>query len=316
MPKRTRIPAHPTNYRVGRNAVIRYVVIHTGETDEGSTPAEGMGSWFAQNHGPGRASSAHQGADTDSICTYVDGANTAYGAPGVNATGYHVEHAGRAGQTVSQWADRDSLLILDNGALAVAEACVRYDVPARYLTDAQLRAGVERGIITHAQASRVLGGDHTDPGPNFPLDAYLRLVRSHVARITGATAPSTPERDWFDMATTAELRAVLIEAMKDKAVLDEITRYVWTGNPSVASPDGKTRWTGGSMVRDTDLLTRKLIADVGALRGIVVELAGGAQLSASQIEAAAKAGAAAALDERIVAAAVTLDVTPPAGGTA
>lgn len=103
--KRTRIPAHPTNFRAGRPGPVRYIVIHTGETDEGTTPAEGMGSWFAQYHGPGRASSAHQGVDTDSACTYVADGDTAFGAPGVNATGWHLELAGRAGQTSGQWAE-------------------------------------------------------------------------------------------------------------------------------------------------------------------------------------------------------------------
>lgn len=180
MVQRTSIPAHPTNYYVGRRDQIKYVVIHTGETNEGTTAAEGMGNWFATDHGAGGRSSAHRGADTDSICTYVADANTAFGAPGVNANGWHLEHAGRAGQTTGQWDDAASQLILANGALAAAEASQRLGIPARWLTDAELRAGSVKGFIAHAQASRVLGGTHWDPGPNFPADRYIALVHSHL----------------------------------------------------------------------------------------------------------------------------------------
>ena len=193
MVSRTSVPAHPTNYYVGRVRPITYIVIHTGETDEGTTPAEGMGNWFAQEHPAGQRSSAHRGADTDSICTYVADGDTAFGAPNVNASGWHLEHAGRAGQTSAQWDDDASRLILANGALAAAEASQRLGVPARWLTDAELRAGNVKGFITHAQASRVLGGTHWDPGPNFPATRYMTLVRSHLGSPSAVQAPAPQE---------------------------------------------------------------------------------------------------------------------------
>lgn len=176
------------NYREGRLKRIRLVVIHSGETGEGSTAAEGMGNWFAN---PAASGSAHIGVDSDSACRYVDDNDTAFGAQGANADGLHLEHAGRAGQTTSQWADAYSKATLDNGSTICAEWAVKYDIPARWLTDAQLRDGVSRGFTTHEQCKRVFGGSHWDPGPNFPKATYMGAIAAKVARLKGVAPPVT-----------------------------------------------------------------------------------------------------------------------------
>jgi hypothetical protein len=180
--KETVIPAHHTNYRVGRNKAIRLAVIHCGEVPEAPTSAEGMGRWFASYHGIGKASSTHKGVDTDSACTYVADGNTAAAAPGANNDGLHVELSGYARQTGVQWLDPASKLILAHGAIIVARWCKKYAIPARWLTDAQLADGKTKGLTTHAQITRVFGtrGGHTDPGPNFPADYFLRLVQRYL----------------------------------------------------------------------------------------------------------------------------------------
>lgn len=186
MVKRTSVPAHPGNYHRGRLGGIRVIVIHSGETGEGNTAAEGMGSWFAN---PAARASAHKGVDPDSICTYVPDASTAWAAPGANADGLQLELAGRAGQTTAQWDDTASRAILANGATVVREWCAQHGIPARWLTDAQLRDGKTRGLVTHAQVSRVFKlSSHWDPGPNFPAAAFLALV-------TGGKAPALPVKE-------------------------------------------------------------------------------------------------------------------------
>lgn len=248
--KRTSIPAHPTNFYVGRQGKhVQFVVIHDGETDEGTTAAEGMAKWFAQDHGPGRRSSAHRSADTDSIASSVALKDTAFGAPGVNNTGIHIEHAGRAGQSASQWDDAASRLILANGAQAAAEASVeatpltadRKPIPAVWLTDAQLRAAQTnpriKGFITHRQASRVLGGTHTDPGPNFPSDRYMTLVRSHLGgapTLAEEFLMALPETTQKAIAEdTAFTRDRLAAAVPDtRMVIDPKTGAASRGGPN------------------------------------------------------------------------------------
>lgn len=297
--KRTSIPAHRTNYYVGRRDVIKYIVIHTGETGEGSTPAEGMGNWFAQDHGRAGRSSAHVGADTDSICRYVADQNTAFGAPGVNASGFHIEHAGRAGQSASQWDDADSRLILANGALAAAEASKRLGVPARWLTDAQLRAGNVKGFITHAQASRVLGGNHWDPGPHFPADRYMALVRSHL----GDAPTPTPDGD-DDMPYTPA----------------QIAQFVANGVAFAASHSPQFRkaiadlvWVDTQVTRDNKRVSAlQELADAktaARLAEAKADAVGKALASLPQVDAAALAADVAARVNAIKAADVAAELT-------
>lgn len=60
----------------------------------------------------------------------------------------------------------------------VAKDCREHGIRAQQLSDAQLRAGTS-GFTTHVQGNRVWGGsDHTDPGPNFPMDHLVRQVRA------------------------------------------------------------------------------------------------------------------------------------------
>lgn len=188
--RHTSIPAHHSNYHPTRLGSIRLIVIHSGETGEGSTAAEGMGNWFAD---PAANASAHQGSDTDSVCTYLPDTATAWAAPGANHDGLHLELAGRAGQTSGQWADDASTKILANGATVVRAWCDRYGIPARWLTDTQLRDGTSRGLVTHAQVSRVFkGSTHWDPGPNFPKARFLELVTKGSAAAPKPTAPPRP----------------------------------------------------------------------------------------------------------------------------
>ena len=102
--KRTSVPAHKGNYHAGRTGGIRVIVIHTGETGEGSTAAEGMGNWFADARA---RASAHKGADTDSICTYLPDTATAWAAPGANADGLQLELLGLRDEGVGEGAVGD-----------------------------------------------------------------------------------------------------------------------------------------------------------------------------------------------------------------
>jgi hypothetical protein len=58
---------------------------------------------------------------------------------------------------------------IDRAAPAMRLPMDKHGIPARWLTDAQLADGHSRGLVTHLQCSRVLGGsNHVDPGPHFP----------------------------------------------------------------------------------------------------------------------------------------------------
>lgn len=78
---------------------------------------------------------------------------------------------------------------VDRAADPMRLVLAKLGIPHRWLTDAQLRDGVSRGLVTHLQCSRVLGGsNHTDPGPNFPY-GYL------IERLNGGSTVTTPFND-------------------------------------------------------------------------------------------------------------------------
>lgn len=169
-----------TNYRRGRSRKVRLAVIHTMEVKETSGAAEWCAGYFRGSKAP--KASAHYYVDADSTIQGVLERDTAFAAPGANADGIQIEHAGYARQTATDWADAYSLAMLrDQSAPLMAGICARHGIPIRHLTDAQLRAG-EAGLIGHVQASRVYKlSSHWDPGTSFPWDDYLTWVRNAAA---------------------------------------------------------------------------------------------------------------------------------------
>lgn len=180
LPTRTTIRA--TRYRKGRLRPVRLIVLHDMEAPETGTTAEAVGRYFASLSAGG---STHVGVDTDSICRYVDDADTCAGAPGVNADGRHIEQAGFARQTREEWLDDPSKRVIENAAIQSAEWSVTDDIPLVWLTAEQIRDGKSRGFITHADATVAFQtpGGHTDPGPGYPRDYFMQRVAFHVARL-------------------------------------------------------------------------------------------------------------------------------------
>lgn len=175
------------NYYEGRVSPIRVIVIHTGETPESATAAEGMASWFSR---VSTKASAHVCVDTDSTVRCVDDSDTAWAAPGANADGLQIELAGRAGQTAGDWTDAASKAILERAAQQVAAWCKKWGIPARWLTDAELADGKTEGLTMHSQVSRVFKrSNHTDPGANFPRDAFLTRVKAILGQAPAKPAP-------------------------------------------------------------------------------------------------------------------------------
>jgi N-acetyl-anhydromuramyl-L-alanine amidase AmpD len=72
-----------------------------------------------------------------------------------------------------------SILVLENAANAAAQYCLKYNIPVKHLTNAELKSG-QKGIVSHAQVSEVFKkSDHTDPGKGFPWDHFIDRVQHH-----------------------------------------------------------------------------------------------------------------------------------------
>lgn len=157
--------------------------MHTTEAGETANSAEGTAGYFMGGSG-GRPASAHYCADIDSVVQCVREADTAYGAPGFNLTGIHVEQAGKAAQKKTDWADAYSIKMLRTQvAPLVADICRRRNIPPVKLTVTDLMEGKRAGIIGHADATllaKKMGwhtSGHMDPGKDYPWDLLISQVK-------------------------------------------------------------------------------------------------------------------------------------------
>lgn len=157
-------------------AEVKLYVLHDMENADELKAAEETGSFFESRAATG---SAHFGCDDDSIEQYLPLDVIPWGAPKANTDGVHIEQMGLAAWSTQQWFCKAAGTLMNTAwALAWLYRHHAGAVPLRELSDAELRAG-ERGVTTHRQITRVLGGGtHTDPGPGYPLGYVIR--RAHV----------------------------------------------------------------------------------------------------------------------------------------
>lgn len=159
---------------------VKLVVIHTMESDEKPGTARAVAKWFAGASAP--QASAHYCVDALEIVQCVAELDVAWGAPGANRNGIHVEHAGRASQDVAGWEDAPSRAMLALSAPLVASICVRWGLPIVRPSLAEI-AGGAKGVVGHWDVTRAFPaakGTHTDPGANFPWFEYLEQVKAAV----------------------------------------------------------------------------------------------------------------------------------------
>ncbi len=153
------------------------IVLHSMEAPEKGTTAEAVAKYFQTLTRP---ASAHYCVDNDSIVQCVQCKDVAYGAPGANHDGIHIELAGYANQTQPQWEDAYSLAVMTNAANLCGKVLMpKFHIPAVFLDEHALKSDPNaRGFTTHAVVSRAFKRTtHTDPGSGFPVEKFMELVR-------------------------------------------------------------------------------------------------------------------------------------------
>ncbi|BAF54868.1 peptidoglycan recognition protein family protein [Corynebacterium glutamicum] len=152
------------------------IAIHTTENDP-STPAENVAQYQVDSEsGSYNVLADRKGLlleNTDNWITWSTGNKG-------NSILLHLSFVARASMTRAQWLAEDAML--RHGAWQVAQWCQKYGWPVKHVDVWNLP-----GITTH-DATRAWGGtDHTDPGPNFPWDVFLRYVNEEIAGPTSTT---------------------------------------------------------------------------------------------------------------------------------
>lgn len=197
----------PRAWSQGRDGkAVRYIVVHYTAGSERSTSAED-GAAYDQRRTDG--TSTHYFVDSNSVVQCVrttDRANAALHRG--NRLGIQYELCGTV-QTRAQWLDAASDATLTNAARQIARDCIRYAIPVRRLSVAETRAAWTqfptgpKGIVGHVDCTSAYpedGGDHTDPGTEFPWDILLSRVQQFIAGgvLAGGSEDdmAVPEADW------------------------------------------------------------------------------------------------------------------------
>lgn len=170
------IPYMPAKFQGRHRGLPTVVVIHSMEAPEKGATAENVARYFQTID---RTASVHYNVDSDSVVQSVPDTIEAYGAGGANTFGLHFEHAGYARQTRAEWTDEYGQRMLLISAALVARKCSEHGIAVRFLSAGDLARGERSGITTHAEVTKAFRkSTHTDPGPGFPMDDYLNLVRA------------------------------------------------------------------------------------------------------------------------------------------
>jgi N-acetyl-anhydromuramyl-L-alanine amidase AmpD len=155
----------------------KLIVLHSMECPLESGRAEQVARWFAGPTSP--RASAHYMVDPNSVWCGVKPPNVAWHVGAANwysgAGSIGIEQSGYAYQ--SDWsAAGDPSKQMDLVISLVAALCDRYQIPRVWLGVDGLRAGAA-GISTHGLCSAAgIGTDHTDPGPDWPKDEFIRRL--------------------------------------------------------------------------------------------------------------------------------------------
>jgi len=228
----------PRAFGSGRDGkAVRYIVIHYTAGSERSTSAEDGAAYDARRTD---GTSTHYFVDSNSVVQCVltrDRANAAR-AKG-NRLGIQYELCGTV-QSRAQWLDAASLPTLRNAARQVARDCRKYGIPVRRLTVTETRrAWTEypngpKGIVGHVDCTNAYpedGGDHTDPGPAFPWDVFLDMVREEMT--------PTAQEEGDIVTSKAEFREFMHDYVRSEQGREDLAWAILAYDPN-ADADGST----------------------------------------------------------------------------
>lgn len=193
-------PDNATGNSDGPRGSTAYVVLHTQQAKASAVSLADfcINSWKTQPDNPVSYNLAVDDKDTIEIVPVIE---APWSAAAANAIAVHLCFAGSFAEWLAgKWLETDASdglnedAMLTRGAKAVAAACLQFGIPAVYAGDGGVSGWpiLPKGIVGHRDFG-ARGGGHTDPGSGFPMDEFLRRVRSFMS----PTAPSEPPAKVF-----------------------------------------------------------------------------------------------------------------------
>ena len=173
----------------GDNKPIHRIVLHSTVSPCAPGGARQIAAYFRS---PSAGGSAHYVVDPDEIVQVVKDSVIAWHAP-PNSNSLGIEMCDMPNTTTAdRWNDAAHQKMLARVATLTAQLCLAYDVPAVFLTAADLQAG-KRGITTHNNVSQAFHqSTHWDPGA-WPQVKFMAAVRSEIARIKAPAPKPKPK---------------------------------------------------------------------------------------------------------------------------
>lgn len=193
-------PDNATGNSDGPRGSTSYVVLHTQQAKASAVSLANFcnNSWKTQPDNPVSYNLAVDDKDTIEI---VPVAEAPWSAAAANGIAVHICFAGSFAEWLAgKWLETDASdglnedAMLTRGAKAVAAACLQFGIQAVYAGDGGVSGWpvLPKGIVGHRDFG-ARGGGHTDPGSGFPMDEFLRRVRSFMS----PTAPTQPPAKVF-----------------------------------------------------------------------------------------------------------------------
>lgn len=175
------------NGRAGRG--FRWIAVHT---QEGGRRAVDLANYLAQSSS--QVSYNVVNDDVDIIRCVAD-TDAPWSAMGANYYALHICLAGSyAGWSRGKWLETDASdgknedLELTLAAKMVAYWCQQYKIPPVWIGGKNVPPWGLDGICGHKDFGQ-WGGGHTDPGPNFPVDEFIRRINVFLGGSTPTPIP-------------------------------------------------------------------------------------------------------------------------------
>lgn len=170
---KTQAPAHERHLvrnQSERRGPILAVAVHT---TEGGTLGS-VRNWF---NNPASQASSHIGIGTNGETEqWVTSDRKAWTIGAANSWTLNIEFIGHADQPASAWREAQ----VKAGARWLAYWSLKYGIPIQKANCRNVNGQcvcTKKGVIRHSDVTAAGFGSHTDPGPAFPMDDFLRYAR-------------------------------------------------------------------------------------------------------------------------------------------
>ena len=303
------------------------VILHT----TASAAATSMHGWFSN---PSAQSSSHFHVDFNGrIEQYIDTAYMSWANAAANSRSVTVE---------TQGSGSESWTVAQIQAIVKIIQWARKAHPAIPLRQMNSSAASEKGIGWHRLGvngnfgSGILRGRNQRGGGQVWSSAYgkvcpgtkrIQQIPSIIKQAGGSTTTTTtPKKDWFDMATKAELRKIIREE-------NRITSWAYKGKnekwdayayqretykllEELAGSVGKKVWSYKNHLTDTDIYAfvratnRAAMANQGEIEGVMKaleQISQGREVNLDEVRKAAQEGVAKAVQDLEADVTLTVD---------